>query len=400
MIEGNRKLKIQSKAIHTGDRKTAGAQVPVTTPIHTAASYFYDSMQQLDRVFGHEEEGYCYARYDNPSTAALEEVITELEGGHGSLACASGMAAVHMALVTALADRRKSIVAANALYGASVNLLMNVLEPAGIEVRFADFCDLDALRSAVAEAKPGCLLMETISNPLLRVGQMDRIAEIAREAGAALVVDNTFGTPLLVRPLELGAHFSVHSLTKYLAGHGDVMGGAVVTDQDHFESLRALSRTVGPILGPFESYLTMRGIKTFPLRMERQCANACRVAQWLSAHPRVERVFFTGDPAHPDAATIRRLFPQSLYGAMVSFEVKGAGREEIFRFMDRLRMIVRATSLGDVHSMMLYPSMSSHRDISPKHRERMGIRDNLVRLSVGIEAAEDIVADLEQALSE
>lgn len=400
MIEGNRKLKIQSKAIHTGDRKTAGAHVPVTTPIHTAASYFYDSMQQLDRVFGHEEEGYCYARYDNPSTAALEEVITELEGGHGSLACASGMAAVHMALVTALADRRKSIVAANALYGASVNLLMNVLEPAGIEVRFADFCDLDALRSAVAEAKPGCLLMETISNPLLRVGQMDRIAEIAREAGAALVVDNTFGTPLLVRPLELGAHFSVHSLTKYLAGHGDVMGGAVVTDQDHFESLRALSRTVGPILGPFESYLTMRGIKTFPLRMERQCANACRVAQWLSAHPRVERVFFTGDPAHPDAATIRRLFPQSLYGAMVSFEVKGAGREEIFRFMDRLRMIVRATSLGDVHSMMLYPSMSSHRDISPKHRERMGIRDNLVRLSVGIEAAEDIVADLEQALSE
>jgi cystathionine beta-lyase/cystathionine gamma-synthase len=400
LIEGNRKLKIQSKAIHTGDRKTAGAHVPVTTPIHTAASYFYDSMQQLDRVFGHEEEGYCYARYDNPSTAALEEVITELEGGYGSLACASGMAAVHMALVTALADRRKSIVAANALYGASVNLLMNVLEPAGIEVRFADFCDLDALQAAVTEARPGCLLMETISNPLLRVGQMDRIAAIAREAGAALVVDNTFGTPLLVRPLELGAHFSVHSLTKYLAGHGDVMGGAVVTDQDHFESLRALSRTVGPILGPFESYLTMRGIKTFPLRMERQCANACRVAQWLASHPRVERVYFTGDPAHPDAAAIRRLFPQNLYGAMVSFEVKGAGREEVFRFMDRLRMIVRATSLGDVHSMMLYPSMSSHRDISPKHRERMGIRDNLVRLSVGIEAVEDIVADLEQAFSQ
>ena len=400
MIEGKSKLKIQSKAIHTGDRKSAGAHVPVTTPIHTAASYFYESMQQLDRVFGHEEEGYCYARYDNPSTAALEEVITELEGGHGTLACASGMAAVHMALVTALADRRKSIVAANALYGASVNLMMNVLEPAGIDVRFADFCDLDALRAAVAEAKPGCLLMETISNPLLRVGQMDRIAEIAREAGAALVVDNTFATPLLVRPLELGAHFSVHSLTKYLAGHGDVLGGAVVTDRDHFESLRALSRTVGPVLGPFESYLTMRGIKTFPLRMERQCANACRVAQWLSAHPRVERVYFSGDPAHPDAAAIRRLFPQNLYGAMVSFEVKGAGREEIFRFMDRLQMIVRATSLGDVHSMMLYPSMSSHRDISPKHRERMGIRDNLVRLSVGIEAAEDIVADLEQALSE
>lgn len=391
-------MQIQTKAVHAGDRKKAGAHVPSTTPIYTASSYTYESMEQLDRVFGQEEPGYCYARYDNPSTAALEEVVTALESGHGSLACGSGMAAIHMALVTALADRRKSVVAANALYGASVNLLMNVLEPTGVSVRFADVCNLDDLRAAVAEAKPGCILIESISNPLLRVGQIDRIAEIAREAGAALVVDNTFGTPLLVRPLELGAHFSVHSLTKYLAGHGDVMGGIVVADREHFESLRALSRTIGPVLGPFESYLTMRGIKTFPLRMERQCANACRVASWLSTHPKVERIYFTGDPAHPDAATIRRLFPQNLYGAMISFELKDAGRGEVFQFMDRLKMIVRATSLGDVHSMMLYPVMSSHRDISPKHRERMGIRDSLVRLSVGIEAAEDIIADLEQGL--
>ena len=155
----------------------------------------------------------------------------------------------------------------------------------------------------------------------------------------------------------------------------------------------------GPVLGPFESYLTMRGIKTFPLRMERQCANACRVAQWLSAHPKVERVHFTGDPSHPDAAVIRRLFPQGLYGAIVSFELKGSGRKEVFRFMDALKLVVRATSLGDVHSMMLYPTMSSHREISPKHRERMGIRDGLVRLSVGIEAPEDIIADLEQSLA-
>ena len=152
------------------------------------------------------------------------------------------------------------------------------------------------------------------------------------------------------------------------------------------------------MLGPFEAYLTLRGIKTFPLRMERQCANACRVASWLARRPAVERVYFPGDPAHPDAATIRRLFPPDLWGAMIGFEIRGAGREEIFRFMDALKMIVRATSLGDVHSMMLYPAMSSHREISPKHRERMGIRDNLVRLSVGIEAAEDIVGDLEQAL--
>ena len=391
-------LKIHTKAVHAGDRKKASEALPVTTPIYTASSYAYDSMERLDRVFGQEEEGYCYARYDNPSSAALEELLTSLESGNGALACASGMAAVHMAMATALADRRRSVVASEALYGASIGLLMNVLEPSGVAVRFVDVCDLDALGAAVAEARPGCILVETISNPLLRVGEMDRIAEMARAGGAALVVDNTFATPMIARPLEWGANLVVHSLTKYLAGHGDVLGGVVVSDAEHFSALRKLSKTIGPVLGPFESYLTMRGIKTFPLRMERQCANACRVANWLASHPRVERVFFPGDARHPDAAAIRRLFPANLYGAMVSFEVRDAGREEIFRFMDSLRMIVRATSLGDVHSMMLYPLMSSHRDVSPKHRERMGIRDNLVRLSVGIEAVEDIIGDLEQAL--
>ena len=391
-------LRIHTRAVHAGDRKKAGPHIPVTTPIHAASSFFYESMEQLDRVFGQQEKGFSYSRYENPSTAALEELLTVLEGGQGALACASGMAAIQMAVVTALADRRKSVVAANALYGATVSLLLNVFEPTGVSVRFVDVCDLDALRTGVVEARPGCIVIETISNPLLRVAPVDRVAEIAREAGAALVVDNTFATPLIARPLELGAHFTVHSLTKYLAGHGDVLGGVVVTDEAHLESLRTLSRAIGPVLGPFESYLAMRGIKTFPLRMERQCANACRVASWLRAHPRVERVYFPAVAEHPDAATIRRLFPANLYGAVVSFELKQAGREEIFRFMDALQLVVRATSLGDVHSMMLYPVMSSHREISPKHRERMGIRENLVRLSIGIEAAEDIIADLDQAL--
>ncbi|MGO9262480.1 MAG: trans-sulfuration enzyme family protein [Bryobacteraceae bacterium] len=391
-------MKIHTQAVHAGDRKKSAAHIPVTTPIYTASSYFYESMAQLDRIFGQEEEGYCYSRYDNPSAAALEELMCALEGGHGALACASGMAALQMAVTAALIDRPKSIVAANALYGATMGLLMKVLEPAGVAVRFADVTDLPALAAAVQEARPGCILIETISNPLLRVGAVDRIAEIARQAGAALVVDNTFATPLLAHPLAWGADFCVHSVTKYLAGHGDVLGGVVITTQEHTANLRNLSRTVGPVLGPFECYLTMRGIKTFPLRMERQCANACRVASWLSGHPKVGHVYFTGDPAHPDAATIRRLFPPNLYGAMVSFELRGATREEVFRFMDALKLVVRATSLGDVHSMMLYPVMSSHREISPKHRLRMGIRDSLVRLSVGIEAPEDIVEDLEQAL--
>jgi len=245
--------------------------------------------------------------------------------------------------------------------------------------------------------RPGAILIETISNPLLRVGAVDRIAEIAKGAGAVLIVDNTFATPLLLRPLELGAGIVVHSATKYLAGHGDVLGGVIVSDQANFDVIKTLATTIGPVMSPFESYLTMRGIKTMALRVERQCANACKVASWLAAHPRVERVYFTGDPAHPDAATIARLFPKNLYGAMVSFELKNAGRVEVFQFMERLKMIVRATSLGDVHTMMLYPATSSHRYLAPKQRLSLGIRDNLVRLSVGIEAPEDMIEDLEQA---
>jgi len=370
----------------------------VTTPIHTAASFFYESMEKLDRVFGREEPGFSYARYDNPTNAALEELCASLESGHGALACSSGMAAIHVALLAALTDRRKSVVAANALYGATVNLLMNVLEPLGVAVRFVDICDLAATEAAIREAKPGCVLMETISNPLLRVGQIDRVAELAKAAGTALMVDNTFATPLLVRPMELGANLVVHSLTKFLAGHGDVLGGVVVSDAAHYDTLRTISRTVGPVMGPFESYLAMRGIKTFAVRVERQCANACRVASWLRDQPEVGRVHFPADPAHPDAATIRRLLPEGLWGGIVSFELANAGKQEVFRFMNALRLVVPATSLGDVHTMMLYPAMSSHRELSPKHRERMGISDGLVRLSVGIEAVEDIIHDLAQAL--
>jgi len=391
-------MRLQTKAVHAGDRKKAPLAVPVTTPIVTASSYLYQDTAQLDQVFAEEIEGFAYARYDNPTTHALEELITALENGHGALATSSGMGAMQIAFQTALTDRRHSIVAAGALYGATIRMLTSVFEPMGVDVRFVDICDLGAVEAAIAEAKPGCVLMETISNPLLRVGQIDRVAELTRAAGGVLVVDSTFATPLMARPLELGANLVVHSLTKYLAGHGDVLAGAVVSDEANYATLRALSKTCGPNLGPFEAYLSMRGIKTFALRMERQCANACRVASSLAAHPRLEKVYFPSDPNHPDAATIRRLFPEGLYGAIVSFEIKDAGRERVFAFMDRLKLIVKGTSLGDVHSLMLYPAMSSHRDLAPKQRLRMGIRDNLLRLSVGIEAVEDILEDLNQAL--
>ena len=203
---------------------------------------------------------------------------------------------------------------------------------------------------------------------------------------------------MLVRPLELGANIVVHSATKYLAGHGDVLGGVLIADQENYNVARTHLPHPRPDHGSVRCYLTMRGIKTLALRVERQCANACKVASWLATHPGVERVYFPGDPKASRCRHHRAPVPRSLYGAMVSFELKGAGRAEVFRFMEKLKMIVRATSLGDVHTMMLYPAMASHRDLSPKHRHRLGIRDNLVRLSVGIEAVEDIVADLEQAL--
>ncbi len=391
-------MKIESRAVHAGDRKKAGPQVPVSTPIYTAASYYYDETEYLDKVFGSELPGYSYQRYDNPTNSALEELVTSLEGGHGSLATSSGMAALEMAVRVATTTRPHMVLAADALYGATIKLLVQILTPLGYTVQFADFCDPAAVERVAEELKPGCLLVEAISNPLLRVAPLDHIAEIARRCGAALVVDNTFSTPLLVRPLELGAHLSVNSLTKFLAGHGDVLGGSVTSDAGHYEALRATARVTGPLLGPFEAYLAMRGIKTFPLRMERQCANAARVAAWLESHPKLERVYFPGDPRHPDAETIRRLLPAGRFGAMVSFEIRDTGRDQVFAFMDRLKMIVRATSLGDVHSMLLYPWMSSHRDVPPEQKARVGIRENLVRLSVGIEAVEDILADLEQAL--
>jgi cystathionine beta-lyase/cystathionine gamma-synthase len=397
-------MKRESKTVHWGDRRRSSSNskpsfTPVSTPIYTATSYSYDSTEMLDRVFAHEVEGPSYTRYGNPTIDALEELVRELEGGADCVACASGMAALHLALLAALLDRPRRVLCADAIYGSTASMLMTILGPLGVETSFADICDVAAVQAAIDETKPSVILMETISNPLLRVGEMDKIAAIAREAGAVLIVDGTFATPLLLRPLELGAGIVVHSATKYLAGHGDVLGGVVVSAPEHKETVRSLARTLGPVMSPFESYLTMRGIKTLAIRVERHCANACKVASWLSAHPSVDRVYFTGDPGHPDSAAISRLFPKNQTGAMVSFEIKNAGRKEIFGFLDRLKMIVRGTSLGDVQTLAAYPAMSSHRELTVKHRHRLGIHDNLVRLSIGIEAAEDITDDLEQALA-
>jgi cystathionine beta-lyase/cystathionine gamma-synthase len=392
-------MKFETQVVHSGDRKRrSGAPVPSTTPIHLATTYFYDSTAHLDRVFANEEAGYTYSRYANPTNDALEELVTSLENGFGSLATASGMSALNLAFQAALLDRPRSILAASSIYGSTIKMLEMVFSPFEVDVSFVDICDLAAVEGMIEEKKPGCVFMESVSNPLLRVGSIDRIAERTRKAGAALVVDSTFATPMLVRPLELGANIVVHSATKYLAGHGDVLGGMIVTDEAHYETVRSLSRALGPVLGPFESYLTMRGVKTLAVRFERQCRNARIIAEWLALHPCVERVYYCSDANHPDACTIKRLFQPGLFGAILSFEIKGADKDRVMSFMDRLQMIVPGTSLGDVHTLLLYPTIASHRDISPKMRQRMGITENLVRLAAGIEAADDIMADLDAAL--
>jgi cystathionine beta-lyase/cystathionine gamma-synthase len=392
-------MKFESQVVHAGDRKRrSNASIPSTTPIHLGTTFLYESTAELDRIFGGEEQGFSYARYANPTNQALEELTTTIEHGYGSLATASGMAALHIAFQAALLDRPHSILAAQSVYGTTVTMLDQVLGVFGTEVSYVDVYSLEALERAIASKKPGCVFLESVSNPLLRVARIDQIAELTRAAGAALIVDSTFATPMLIRPLDFGANIVVHSATKYLAGHGDVVGGIVVADEQHYEPLRRLSRTVGPVLGPFESYLTMRGIKTLALRFQRQCGNARTLTEWLAAHPCIERVYACSDPKHPDAGTISQLFAPNLFGAIISFEIKDANRTAVMAFMDRLEMIVCGTSLGDVHTLLLYPIISSHRDVSPRMRERMGIRENLVRLAVGIENAEDIIADLDHAL--
>lgn len=391
-------MNIHTKAVHAGDRKQAPAQIGVTTPIYTAASFIPTSLAEQDRIFGAEEQGYSYQRYLNPTNAALEEQMTALEGGCGCLATASGMSALLIALHAALMDRTHSVICSRDIYGATIKLLDGVFAPFDVKVRYVDLTDLNALDAAIAQEKPGAVLLETISNPVLRVADIEAIAGRCRAVNAALIVDNTFATPLLVRPIELGAHIVVHSVTKFLSGHGDVLGGLVIGDEEHHAMVRYLSRIYGPVLGPFESYLAMRGAKTFPLRMERQCRNAQGLAAWLRNHPRVSRVHYLDDPAHPDAATIWKLMTDGLYGAMVSFELAGAQKQDIFRFVDSLKLVVNASSLGDVHSMVLYPWIASHREVPPKMKAEMGVTESLLRVSAGIEDLDDIIADFSQAL--
>jgi cystathionine beta-lyase/cystathionine gamma-synthase len=388
-------LGFASRAVHTGERGPRPDFTPTATPIYPATAFVYDDTETLDAVFGNERAGYVYTRYANPTTRALETAVASLEGTEDGVAFSSGMAAVYAAM---LLDARagQTIVAAPDVYGATYAILAKLLPTLGIETVFVDLLDLDAVEEALTRVKPALVYAETISNPLLRVADLRAVAEIAHRQGARIAVDNTFASPWLVTPAAHGVDSVIHSTTKYLGGHGDVTGGVVATTAERAAELREINKLIGAVAGPFESWLTLRGVKTLPLRMKQQSDNAREAACWLAQDSRVARVNY---PGLADLRGAEAIFNRPERGGMISFEIADADKSAVFRFLEALRMVVPATTLGDVYSLVLYPAISSHRALPPEERERIGISDGLVRLSVGIEEVSDIIADLDRGLT-
>lgn len=392
-------VSLNTKFVHAGERCETPVGKPVAMPIYTTATYTYDSMAEIDKVFSGESPDYIYSRNGNPTVAALEEAMAVIEDGTSACAYSSGMAALHAALFACELSSGATVLASADLYGASFELLYKIFGSFGVRTVTADFFDLNALREMVLEIKPRVLLAETISNPLLKVCDIAACAEIAHEIGARFVVDNTFATPFLCQPLKLGADFSVHSATKYLGGHADSMGGIVVAREESDRTvLTGVMKLVGGVLSVWEAHQILRGIKTLILRIEKQCANASKIAEHLSRNTKIETVYYP--LLNESTEAVQRVLRETYGGALVSIKLKENTREAAFHFMDNLNLCVRATSLGDVFTGVSYPAISSHREISSIDRERLGISDGLVRISVGIEDAVDIIADIEQALDQ
>jgi len=389
-----------TRAVHAGERIQPDGYTPVVTPIHPTVGFLYESMDDLDAVFATTRAGYVYPRYGSPTVAAFEIAIAELERGEAAHAFGSGMAAIYAALLAAGMRAGTTVIAALDLYGATMTLLQRLMTELGVTVRLVDVTDLNALETTLAQTRPIALIAETISNPLLKVADISALAEMAHRHGGQLLIDNTFASPYLCNPLALGADFVIHSATKYISGHGDVMAGVVVTSTENRRKLYELNKLVGGVLGPFEAWLALRGVKTLPLRMRQQCASAARVAEWLTQHPRIARVNYPGLPTHPQHELTQRLFGGRGFGGMLSFEIANAERTQVFRFMEALELCSPATTLGDIYSLVLHPATSSHRSLTTEERARIGIRDGLVRLSVGIEDVADIIGDLEHALAQ
>ena len=392
--------------VHSGEhnRNASTMGTPTAQPIYASTTYLHQNAEALDEAFDRTsssaegEEAYVYARQGNPNAHALETVMARAEGGVGAVAFGSGMAAIHAALMAAGIAPGSKIVASKDLYGSTISLLRKVFIPLGIEVVLHDLCCPGAADIIRAE-QPDVVYVETLSNPLVKVIDLDAISAAAQEVGAVSVVDSTFTTPYLVRPVEHGFDLVMHSATKYLGGHADSTAGVVISAKNSLlDLLRSYATILGAILSPFESRLVMRGLKTLSLRMERHCSNALQVARFLQEHASVAHVHYPGLPGHPQHALATALLGSGRYGGLLSFELKEQTREAAFRFMNKLQLCLPATTLGDIYSLVSYPPISSHRDLTGHERESIGITEGCIRLSVGIEDVNDIIQDLAQAL--
>lgn len=373
----------------------AGGSVPLSVPLYQTSSYAFEDPEALAAALLRPDRGFAYSRFGNPTTRALEEAVAGLEGGAGGLATSSGMAAVNLVFL-GLLSAGDHVIAQRRLYGGTATSLRDLANRFGVEVSYIDGHDEEELRFAI-RPNTTLLYLETIANPMTRVTDLPALAGIARSAGVITAVDNTFASPLLCRPIEHGADIVLHSATKYLGGHSDVLGGMVVSadDQTHQGLWRHLV-DLGMQADPFAAWLTIRGLKTLSVRLEKQCANARVLAERLADHPAVSTVHWPGLVKHPDHDVARRIL--SGYGGLLAFDLAG-GLTAAQDLLRRVRLVRSGVSLGGVETLAMHPASTSHRDMTDDELRAMGIGEGTIRLAVGIEHPDDLWTDLSNALA-
>ncbi len=392
-MEDLKNLSVDSLVVHAGIGKYENH--PVIPPIYQVSTFSFESANHGASLFAGREKGYIYSRMGNPTVEALEKNVAALEGGYAGLACGSGMAAIHTALATLLKSG-DHIVCADAVYGPTCTLVESILSQMGVESTIVDTSDLEAVEKAM-RPNTKVVYLESPGNPTLVITDIAAVSKIAHAHGAEVVIDNTFMSPILQQPFKLGADVIVHSLTKFLNGHADVVGGMIVVKrEEQCYEFRKMLNHLGGVLPPFESFLVHRGIKTLSLRMKRHCESAMKVAQYLESHSAVEWVRYPWLDSHPQQEIAKK--QMSGGGAVVSFSLKG-GLEAGKRMMNCVRLCGLAVSLGGVESLIQHPAGMTHASMGPEARKRANITDGLVRISVGVEDVDDIIADLDQALA-
>lgn len=383
-----------TKAVHGGWKKNdAGA---LATPIYQTSTFIFDSAEQGGRRFALEEEGYIYSRLGNPTVSVLEEKIALLENGDSAVAFSSGMGAITSVLWTAL-KAGDHVIAAKTLYGCTFAFLSHGLTRYGVEVTFVDTSDPANVESAMKE-NTKVVYLETPANPNMNITDLESISKIAhKNDGCLVVVDNTYCTPYIQRPLELGADVVVHSATKYLNGHGDVVAGLAAGSKEFMKELRlfGLKDMTGAVISPFDAFLIIRGMKTLAVRMEKHCENAVKVAEFLENHPAIDKVYYPGLKSFSQYELAKK--QMKLPGAMIAFELKG-GIEEGRKLMNNVKLCSLAVSLGDTETLIQHPASMTHSPYTAEERAQSGISDTLVRLSIGLEDVEDIIGDLKAVL--